>query len=46
MTVTIDELIKILLKQLDDDEGLTEIQEKRLYERIISAKEAEQNEQS
>ncbi len=46
MTVTIDELIKILLKQLDDDEGLTETQEKRLYERIFSAKEAEQNEQS
>lgn len=41
MRVTIDEFIIMLLQALD--EGLTDIQEKRLYERIFSQKEANEN---
>ena len=44
MQVSIDELIILLLRLFDD--GLTEGQEKRLYERIFSAKEASENGES
>ena len=41
MKVTIDEFIVLLLRLLD--EGLTEGQEKRLYKRIFSEREASEN---
>ena len=43
--MSIDEFIVWLLKQIEKDESLTEEQQKRLHERIFSAKEGDKNEQ-
>ena len=43
MSMTLDEFIVWLLKQIDSDEHLTKEQEQRLYERIFPSKEAAEN---